>query len=339
MRTKREPPKRERTSSYRGVSWHKRAKKFVACIRRDGKGVHLGFFEDEKAAAMAYDTAAKDCKGDAARLNFPNLKGRALAKEQKRCQEAEERLRTRKVRGMPTDEAVRPGRAAKSRAVASITRPVPKRKPTSVYRGVSWDKGAKKFIAKIRWGGQVFHLGFFRDEKAAAMAYDKAAKEGHGDEARLNFANLKGKALAKEQQRCKEEEERLKSLHELPTQKKRKANSSFNSNSKSRKQQRKVANDDNIVLGWSLESDCPWKVTNSEDDLIDYQDFAEAWDYAGHDMPEARTFSRLLQKLERPDGSGNVGKHTNNIRYDNPRHGGTRQNNRSKPFTCVAWKD
>ena len=78
---------------------------------------------------------------------------------------------------------------------------------------------------------------------------------------------------------------------------------------------------------------------HSEDDLIDYQDFAESWNFDGQDIPEARTFSRLIQELERPDGSGNVGKHTNNFRYKDPRHGGPRQNNRAKPFTYVAWKE
>lgn len=60
------------TSPYKGVSWDKSLKKWRAWIRYDGKRKYLGVHEYEKAAALAYDEAAKKYFGEFAKLNFPN---------------------------------------------------------------------------------------------------------------------------------------------------------------------------------------------------------------------------------------------------------------------------
>jgi hypothetical protein len=59
----------------------------------------------------------------------------------------------------------------------------------SIYRGVQLDhqKGKPAWRARIRWLGQVKNLGRFPLEVDAARAYDAAAKELHGEFARLNF--------------------------------------------------------------------------------------------------------------------------------------------------------
>lgn len=66
------------------------------------------------------------------------------------------------------------------------------RKPIgeSAYMGVSRNGGAWR--AKILPAGAVnrgaqIHLGIFADEEEAARAYDRAAREYHGEFARLNF--------------------------------------------------------------------------------------------------------------------------------------------------------
>ena len=58
-------------SCYKGVSWHREAKKWRAYIAYDARYHHLGFFEDEIKAALAYDKAAQEQYGEFAWLNFP----------------------------------------------------------------------------------------------------------------------------------------------------------------------------------------------------------------------------------------------------------------------------
>lgn len=45
---------REGTSKYTGVSWYKDRNKWIAQIKIDGKSKHLGYFEDEYEAHLAY---------------------------------------------------------------------------------------------------------------------------------------------------------------------------------------------------------------------------------------------------------------------------------------------
>jgi hypothetical protein len=55
------------TSGAKGVSWDKRRGKWVANIRRDGRQVHLGYFDTIEPAASAYERAAREINGEFAR--------------------------------------------------------------------------------------------------------------------------------------------------------------------------------------------------------------------------------------------------------------------------------
>jgi hypothetical protein len=59
------------SSCFRGVSFSKRAGKWVSAIRANGKRLWLGQFDNEIDAARAYDNAARIYHKDFARLNFP----------------------------------------------------------------------------------------------------------------------------------------------------------------------------------------------------------------------------------------------------------------------------
>jgi hypothetical protein len=59
------------SSKYKGVTWHKRMKKWTAQICYQGKHKSLGYFDDETDAAKAYDDAAKKHHKEFAVLNFP----------------------------------------------------------------------------------------------------------------------------------------------------------------------------------------------------------------------------------------------------------------------------
>ena len=55
------------------------------------------------------------------------------------------------------------------------------------YKGVSWAKQCNKWRAEIRKGRKHYHLGYFRFELDAAVAYDDAARRLFGKYAALNF--------------------------------------------------------------------------------------------------------------------------------------------------------
>jgi hypothetical protein len=57
------------SSQYKGVSWAKDKRMWRACIRIE-RTVHLGYFEDEVQAALAYDEAARRRFGVMAHCNF-----------------------------------------------------------------------------------------------------------------------------------------------------------------------------------------------------------------------------------------------------------------------------
>lgn len=63
--------KREALSSkFKGVAWHKDAGKWRAYICVNRKQVNLGLYEDELAAAQAYDAKARETWGEHAHLNL-----------------------------------------------------------------------------------------------------------------------------------------------------------------------------------------------------------------------------------------------------------------------------
>ncbi len=56
--------------------------------------------------------------------------------------------------------------------------------------GVFWRPRNKRFVAAIRKDGKPKHLGHFLSAAEAAFVYDTAAKELHGEFARLNFPDF-----------------------------------------------------------------------------------------------------------------------------------------------------
>lgn len=62
-------PQRNTSSIYKGVSWDKQLNKWRACIRKNNKKIHIGYYEDETKAAIAFNEKAFELNGDFAYLN------------------------------------------------------------------------------------------------------------------------------------------------------------------------------------------------------------------------------------------------------------------------------
>lgn len=60
-----------KSSRFKGVSWHKRDKSWYAYINQEGSRINIGSFREEIAAAVAYDAKAIELFGAFARPNFP----------------------------------------------------------------------------------------------------------------------------------------------------------------------------------------------------------------------------------------------------------------------------
>jgi hypothetical protein len=56
-------------SRYKGVCWHSGKKKWRAAIVLDGRSIHIGYYDYEIDAAVAYDDAAIELFGEFACLN------------------------------------------------------------------------------------------------------------------------------------------------------------------------------------------------------------------------------------------------------------------------------
>jgi len=61
---------KKKSSPYRGVSFNRQLQKYVAYLGYKGNRMYLGCFDNEIAAAKAYDKAAKKYHKDFAGLNF-----------------------------------------------------------------------------------------------------------------------------------------------------------------------------------------------------------------------------------------------------------------------------
>ena len=63
----------------------------------------------------------------------------------------------------------------------------------SKFKGVSYNKLAKKYIARIKVNNKSIHLSYFNTELEAAEAYNTASLKYHGEFGYLNKFNKKEK--------------------------------------------------------------------------------------------------------------------------------------------------
>lgn len=56
--------RKDNTSGYRGVTFHKKSKKWYASISENGKRVHIGSYDSPEEASIAYEKKARQVFGD-----------------------------------------------------------------------------------------------------------------------------------------------------------------------------------------------------------------------------------------------------------------------------------
>ncbi len=62
-------------------------------------------------------------------------------------------------------------------------------KASSIYKGVCWKKESKKWCARITVNKKRIQLGYFKNEKEASKAYNKAALKYFGEFAKIEKVN------------------------------------------------------------------------------------------------------------------------------------------------------
>jgi Flp pilus assembly pilin Flp len=204
------PAPQQVSSLFRGVSWDARSRNWRVQIAVQGERKHLGGFDDEEAAARAYDVAAIE-HGLLDKLNFDRPSASSAPQRKfSRFRGVCWAMKTNKWKAQATvqgvnnnigyyDDEVEAARAYDEAAIAcgrvnrlnfddydlSSVSPTPQR-GSSRFRGVSWSASHAKWKGQLKLQGLNKHLGRFDNEEGAARAFDKAAIE-HGLLDQLNF--------------------------------------------------------------------------------------------------------------------------------------------------------
>lgn len=134
------------TSKYKGVYFRKSDGKYAANIQKGRRSIFLGNYLKEEDAAYYYNMKAKELHGEFAVLN-----------------------------NLPEDyEPTVP------------FAPTVIKQQYSKYRGVTYSKRDKRYIAAIHNKGKRFYIGSFMTDRIAAEMYNVAAIEIHKENAILN---------------------------------------------------------------------------------------------------------------------------------------------------------
>ena len=135
--------RKDSTTGYKNVTFHRRSKQFEAKVRDGGKSVFLGSFDTAEEAATAY-ARSEYGRADAAKLLQP--------------------------RAAPTADGLEAIRQAEREGLTLAT----SSGSSSGYKGVSFcpkEQGRKKYKLQATVEGKMVHLGYFATAEEAALFY------------------------------------------------------------------------------------------------------------------------------------------------------------------------
>ena len=168
-------------SGYRGVYMRSAHCYLASLFLRDSERaglltqrMHVGSFRSAKAAARAWDRAARARGRPECTLNFPRVAGEEEAEEEEEESESdgaeEEAEDEEEPRSLAGEDADTPRGA----------------KPTS-FKGVFWRSGDGTFEARVSYDGRSLPCGRHATAKRAALSYDAKARELDFPESEMNF--------------------------------------------------------------------------------------------------------------------------------------------------------
>jgi len=204
---------RKTSSSYTGVCYYKKSKKWRSSISHDRKLKQLGEYKLETDAALVYDEAAKIIRGPTAEINFATLKDYEKAKKdelEKTGLSSDVAMSSTAIKAKVTVAVHKTWPAASIHNGGSSKRElldaeehqkaITSKKKTSVYVGVSYRKEKKKWVSQIKHLQEKIYLGDFKLQTDAALAFDEAVKQLRGLDAETNFSSLEAYENAKKQE-------------------------------------------------------------------------------------------------------------------------------------------
>lgn len=141
-------PSYKSISKYKGVTWRKNRKKWIAFIKVDEKSKYLGSYNSEDEAAIAYNNAVMEYWGGNGYLN-------KIGKDERTHRDYTTYKDRQKRRNKRTE-----------------------------YYGVFLNKN--KIGARINYRKNEFFIGNFNDKEQAALAFNKCSVFLFGEETKLN---------------------------------------------------------------------------------------------------------------------------------------------------------
>ncbi len=148
-----------------------RAGAFMATLTHNGKTTSVGTWPTQREAAIARDRALLGIGVHDVPLHFPR--------------------EAKKLGGATVAELRRLARLRHQELTES----------SSLYWGVRWETERRAWVAQTFVDNKLKHIGYFHDEKRAALLRDRVEKWRSGKKARLNFPKEAGGPLSLEQAR------------------------------------------------------------------------------------------------------------------------------------------